>query len=241
MSVTLTPLELSRTIIGISRQGKNVALLVERILNHMRIISGSLLDPVDIPEKLGKDIVKEACEAGDTATVKLLMRKGQKVNANECLASSCRNGNAELVQMFLFLSDKKNYGPNLYIACRNGHWEIFRMLIEKPDLMNEQVACLGLTGACYGNQLEMAKLLIEKFGASPDEKSFRIAASENHFEIVKYLFSQVTKDTINNTLEEIVCQQGNDEMVKLLIANGSDPKIAIGKGYKELDQLYQFD
>ncbi|KAL9642674.1 hypothetical protein ABK040_009753 [Willaertia magna] len=124
------------------------------------------------------------------------------------------------------------YTP-LMLACRLGKYEIAKFLLERGASVEKESAFDGfpLHIAVLGKNFNIVKMLVEEFGENVDqvircykETPLFTAVSSGNLVITKYLIEKGAKVTHLNykgvSCLHIACRDDNEQMVKLLLANG---------------------
>lgn len=117
-------------------------------------------------------------------------------------------------------------------AAKNGHTQTVNSLLVQGAEVN-RFDCEGLTElmhAVRGGHTEVVGLLLA-YGASPDlEEQFPRyrtmveAARGGHTEIVELLLAHHAKRNLEEALR-VAARRGNENMMRLLLDNGADPKV----------------
>ena len=136
----------------------------------------------------------DACIAGDSVAVRVLIENGADVNASNPYK-----------------------GSPLFYACFNGHTDVVRVLLDKGarvDVVDEG-KYTPLHWACWGEKVELLKLILEKTRALPasDEPDSK---KQNGTPLL--LVHKVP------TPLHTACDALNVEMVRLLVENGVLPR-----------------
>ncbi|XP_046550945.1 uncharacterized protein LOC124260704 isoform X4 [Haliotis rubra] len=200
-------------------------------------------------------IVSECLEKGHIGMVKLLLKKGASLTANDMdryspLARACEKGDIEMVKLLLEKGasvtaiDRYGYSP-LARACQKGDIEIVKLLLEKGESVTaiDRYGYLPLARACQKGDIEIVKLLLEK-GASVTAidmdgySPLARACKKGDIEIVKLLLEKGASVTAIDRYRylplAIACEKGDMEIVKLLLEKGASVTAIDMHGYSPL-------
>lgn len=127
-------------------------------------------------------------------------------------------------------------------ACYHGKTSKIARYLRKgilPDAYENQ----GLITACYNNNTEVAKLLLQS-GASPNATVPRdrltyeniplyVAAREGHLEMVELLLTYgVDIHAFMDIAIRIACEKRHIPVIKCLLQNGADPNVLDGQAIR---------
>ena len=149
-----------------------------------------------------ENVLLGACQAGNINFLWVLMKHGDNCSS-EMIECTCIGGHLEILKKLYELYDVEmddiKLNNCLHEACKYGHIPIIKFLIKKGARDFNR----GLEGACQGNQMKAAKLMIEHM---IDER-ISIAWDE------VYLYA---------------CMGGYEEMITLVLTNKPDANPDIG-------------
>lgn len=151
--------------------------------------------------KCENDLVKVSAY-GDLKTIKYLTSKNQydEYDYNKALVNAIVNHHLEVLEYLISLGRQTcefdiGHQKLLLQACTSGHLDIFKYLQHHPKLKLP----------IYGPVMHYAII-------------------NGHLHIVKYLYSQNIKNTVNSSLSIIkVIEKGDSEMFKYLMQNIIEP------------------
>ena len=192
-----------------------------------------------------------ACQNGHHLIVKELLKcksvDKNKIapNGSSSLYIACQNGHYDVVLTLLesgvdVLTSSHGF-TSLYIAVHKEHYEIVKLLLDHPTVnvdyinYNNQYAPTVLYAACHNNNLDMAKLLVQK-GADAlillEGKNLMQIAIEEKFNekiidwlITNYyhlLFESIDKD---QTPFELACIEQNHTVLKHVMTHCKNTKL----------------
>lgn len=150
----------------------------------------------------------EAADHGDVREVRELIKKGADVNA---------------------LDEKEGVTP-LIAATLGGHVEVVQVLIQAKADLNGRDNANGATALMWAATIRPDKEAIERGMVQPPV--------EKKLEIARLLIKAGAKVNLQNawggTSLQWAADEGNVEMVKLLLASGADPNLADQQGLMPL-------
>lgn len=106
----------------------------------------------------------------------------------------------------------------IYEICKFGHLDIVKLFIEHGgDIVDETDWDEGLKGACIGDHLEIAKIMIEKGQYYWLDGGFKSACKYGRLEILRIILSswQPRPQTLSNGMF-YACSRNHSEVVKLI-------------------------
>lgn len=177
-----------------------------------------------------------AARSGQLECVKLLLQApGIDVNKDGPLCGASFDGHVEIVRLLLqhkCINVNQEYGSGtpLSDAAYNGHTEIVKLLLAYPGIDAKRRA--PLVNAAYQGHMECVKILLNTPGVdvnATDEHgnwekatALHLSISNKHEEIARLLLQQPginvnTVDMMGNTPISTAANEGNTEMIKLLI------------------------
>ena len=197
-------------------------LLTDDLIQCEKVSRSWKLLAEKILHKKWKGKLFEACEAGKTSIVKILLDHSNSDNLETELKSKKER------QFHKFNAFK--------IACKNGHKEVVKLLLDHPKTMNidfksrDQWEWSGFIWACMNGHKEVVQLLIERnfkinVKTYGDKTTLMWACGNGHKDVVKLLLDH-SKGNINvNARSEprewtafmLACSSGNKNVVKLLL------------------------
>lgn len=150
-----------------------------------------------------------------TFVAKFIMHDVSTDDLNVMLANACYRGHLNIVK-FLVNNNIGSFYVALKSACSGGHINIVKYLIGMKNIITIKDLNRGLYWACYGNQIELAKYMID-LGANDYNRGFcaacRMSHNGSYLELVKFLASQtISQKTIINAL-----QNTHDVLIKSVI------------------------
>ena len=202
--------------------------------SQMEIVKLLLKQPgIDVNERAP---LACAARSGQLECVKLLLQApGIDVNKDGPLCGASFNGHVEIVRLLLQhkcinVNQENGSGTPLSDAAYNGQTEIVKLLLAHPGIDVKRRA--PLVNAAYQGHLECVKILLNTPGVdvnAPDEHgnwekatALHLSISNKHEEIARLLLQQPginvnTVDMMGNTPISTAANEGNTEMIKLLI------------------------
>ncbi|MBN1184183.1 MAG: ankyrin repeat domain-containing protein [Bacteroidales bacterium] len=163
-----------------------------------------------------------AAERGDSAVVKILLKRDVDVNAQDwdnvtALMYASGQGHIGVVSILLFYGAEVNLKPDnkmtaLLSAAKFDHTDVLDLLIQNGANLNDQDET-GSTALMY-------------------------AAAYNYFIVADMLLfygaDTEIKDKAGNTALMVACHAGNNEIADLLLENLADPEYVNNEGYTPL-------
>lgn len=151
---------------------------------------GNCVDCIQENRNNGWDnTMKAACEGGNMEIVKLIDSKISDKSAGGYyrlgLMSACRGNNMEIIKLMLEKS-AVDWPGALKNACIGGNTEIIEYIINTGGGIHGY-ECLW--GACYGNQMEIAKMLISE-GVDNWNVGLTGACSGGNVEMAEFMISK---------------------------------------------------
>ena len=135
-----------------------------------------------------------ACKSGCLDVVNAIIHEGTPTGGSKCKLEWC---------------------IGLQRACENGDKTIVRMMIDKCDKDDWDS---GLYGACAGNHMELAELMIEK-GADDYDHALYVACEHGHMDMAKMMIARAVR--VNSGLVGAIL--GNHyEIIDMLISKGAN-------------------
>ena len=149
-----------------------------------------------------------------------------KTGENKTLINACKKNDIETVEYILHYSFDRNILNNLlkYIT------KDIIIFLQKKKNFNINIIDYNrwniFTFACYNNNLNLVKFLINKINVNLRDKigmtPFMIACSNNNLDIVKYLHDKVNIYTLDKQKKNalmVACYNGHLDIVKFLVEN----------------------
>ncbi|OMH81212.1 putative ankyrin repeat protein L25 [Zancudomyces culisetae] len=175
----------------------------------------------------GYNGVSEACESGEVAVLRYLLKRGAIVDGESQfngIKIACKLGNLQMVKLLVEkkadLSDPRYNG--IKEACESNSLQILKYLLDKKAIVGD-LHHSGLDKACLTGNIELVKMLIKhKVDLhSPKNNGIKEACKANSLEIVKLLVKSGAKpeDVEYNGICE-ACENNNFELVNFLIKDG---------------------
>lgn len=179
----------------------------------------------------------EACLHSHTQIVKMLLKNGASVNKicrynTTPLHAPDMIGNIEIVASLLTKNANVNLNINgckpLHIACSKGHIAVVEQLLQhcsQDILLNDKTMVISplMIASLFGHSA-LVRFLLDKgvdvnFTDENGNSAIKLAVQGNFEDVAELLFRNGA--TINQTLH-VSCKQGNENLVKLLLAKGAD-------------------
>jgi len=196
----------------------------------------------------------KATQKGDANSVKLLLEKGEDVNAkvsnndSTALIIAAQKGDTDIIKLLLnkgadVNAQNKNGDTPLVIATQKGDTENIKLLLEKDANVNAKTyeGKTVLIMAALNGQTEIVKLLLEKDAdvnmtvPANNGTALMVAAWKGHIEIVKLLLEKGADVNAKETMEgltalTLAALNGHTEVVKLLLEKGADVNVKANNG-----------
>ena len=214
---------------------------------HARLAKMFVNNGVDLT-----DMLLEACNAGDSDVVALLLDLNADANSfnndegGRVLDAACDDGFLQIARMLIEHGADINHGDDegetaLTSASGQGHCAIVRLLLDRgatTDCSDHNQPVFALHKACANGHCEVAALLCER-GATMDQKDFiqctplLCAAFGEHYAVMELLLqypsalaSIDTSDDDGMTALHVACQGRSDHLVALLLKHGAATSVA---------------